>query len=128
MSNIAASLPRNVRALPSVERLVNQVSASRKRASELREVAKDAVSPVRATAGIQAGAFAHGVIEAAAGERWASTAQWAVALGAFATGLFAESPDAIMFANGMLAPISAEKGYKLALKGADKGFPIPEAK
>lgn len=126
MSGALSSLPKNVRSLPSVERLVSQVSSARKRAGELREVAKDAVSPARATAGIQAGAFAHGVVQAVAGERWATTAQWSVALAAFATGLVAESPDAIMFANGMLAPISAEKGFQLARRSNTEWR--PEAK
>jgi hypothetical protein len=123
-----ASIPKSVRGLPSVERVINDVRSLRSRNSELREVAKDAVSPGRATLGIQAGAFSNGVIEAIAGERYAPLAQWAAAAALFGGGLALGQPDMVMAANGMLAPWSAEQGFRLATAGKKGENPFPQAK
>jgi hypothetical protein len=123
-----ASIPKSVRGLPSVERVINDVRSLRNRNSELREVAKDAVSPGRASLGIQGGAFANGVIEAVAGERYAPLAQWAAALGALGAGIAFSQPDLVMVGNGLLAPWSAEQGYKLATRASTGQNPFPQAK
>lgn len=124
------ALPRGVRGLPAVEALIDSTKSLRRRNSELREVAKDAVSPGRASMGIQAGAFANGVVEAIAGERVAPLAQWATALAMFGAGVALEQPDLVMAANGMMAPWTAEQGYRLATAARRGGNlpPFPEAK
>jgi hypothetical protein len=119
------SIPKSVRGLPSVERVIDSLKSARRANSELREVAKDALSPGRATMGIQTGAFAHGVIEAVAGERVAPMVQWAAALGCLVGGVMSETPDLVMLANGLMAPMSSAQGYKLATAARRGDSPFP---
>lgn len=109
----AIALPRNIRSLPQVDRLVGQLSSSRRKASELREIAKDAVSPGRATLDIQGGALLGGAIEGVVGESYAPMAQWGAAFAAFAAGLVMDNQDLILVANGLAAPLTARKGFEL---------------
>lgn len=109
----AITLPRNVRSLPQVDRLVGQLTSSRRQASALREIAKDSVSPGRATMDIQGGALLCGAIEGVVGEAYAPMAAWAAAFAAFAAGLAMDNQDLILVANGLAAPMTAQKGFDL---------------
>ena len=128
MSYDLASLPKNLRGSAPVEKLVDSLRSSRAKNSELREIAKDAVSPGRATLDIQAGAFVHGAIEGIAGERYAPLAEWAAALALAGAGLVMEKPDLVLVANGLLAPMTSAKAYDLVTSARsrrrdDEDFP-----
>jgi uncharacterized protein (DUF2062 family) len=106
------ALPRNVANLPSVQGVLDTLSKTRRRAAALREEAKYAVSPMVATASIQAGAAANGAIHAFAGA-WTPQAVLAAGLGAVLAGSLMESPEAVLFGNGVLAPAVSMKSFEL---------------
>lgn len=108
----AIALPRNVANLPSVQGVLDNLSRTRKRNAALREEAKNAVSPMIATVSIQAGAAANGAIHAFAGS-WTPQAVLAAGVGAVLAGTFMESPEAVLFGNGVLAPTVAAKSFEL---------------
>lgn len=129
MSTAISELSPKLRGNREVLELVDQVTSARRSASNLREKAKHSTSPGRATLDIQAGAFAHGVIEGVVGEKLAPMAQTTGALVLFGLGLWSGSPDAVLAANGLLAPISSAQGFKLAtMARKSNADPFPQAK
>lgn len=127
MSYDLAQLPKNLRGSAPVEKLLGSLRSARSTNRELREVAKDAVSPGRATIDIQVGAALHGAIEGIAGERYAPLVEWATALALFGGGLMTDKPDLVLAANGLLAPMVSAKFFELVTSARDRGL-IPEAK
>lgn len=128
MSYDLAGLPKNLRGSAPVEKLLGSLRSARTSNRELREVAKDAVSPGRASVDIQAGAAMHGMIEGLAGERYAPLVEWAAALALFGGGLMMDKPDLVLVANGVLAPMTSAKFYDLVTAARDRGISLPEAK
>jgi len=108
----AIDLPRNVAHLPSVQRVVETLNRTKASNRSLREQAKDAVSPMVATCAIQAGATANGAIHAFAGT-WTPQTLLAAGIGAVVAGTLMESPEAVLFGNGVLAPVVAQKSFEL---------------
>lgn len=126
MSYSLAELSPKLRSNSQVLELVDQVASAKRAASNAREKAKHSVSPGKATLDIQAGALAHGALEGLVGERAAPVVQGTAALVAFGAGLWLGSADAVLFANGLLAPMSSAQGFKLVTmaRGA-RGTPDP---
>lgn len=125
MSTSLADLPRSLRGRREVEDLVAEVTRSKTSASKAREKAKHSVSPGRATVDIQLGALCHGAIEGVVGDRLAAPVQVTTAIVALGAGLYLGSPDAVLFANGLAAPLSSAQGYKLVTlaKGGSESWP-----
>lgn len=111
------ALPRNVANLPSVQGVLDQLRRSRSNAAELRKEAKQAVSPMVTTLAIQGGATANGAIHAFAGN-WAPQAVLAAGIGSVIVGTLMESPEAVLFGNGVLAPATRDKSFELFSKRA----------
>ncbi len=122
------SVPRSVQGLPSVQRVLDSLKSARRTNAELREVAKDALSPGRATVGIQGGAAVAGVVEAVAGQRAAPLVTWAAAVAALGTGIVMEQPDLVMVANGLMAPSTAAQAFKIATAWQRGDSPFPQSK
>jgi hypothetical protein len=112
MSQAALALPRNVAHLPAVQRVVDTLNRTRARNADLRDQAKQSVSPMVATVAIQGGAAAHGAIHAFAGQ-WTPQVLLAAGVGAVVAGTLMESPEAVLFGNGVLAPLVATKSFEL---------------
>lgn len=111
----ALAIPRNVAHLPSVQGVLDSLKRARSSNHELREQAKQAVSPMVATVAIQGGAAANGAIHAFAGA-WTPQALIAVAAAAVVGGTLMESPEAVLFGNGVLAPLTATKSFEMFSK------------
>jgi hypothetical protein len=106
-------LPPKLRGNATVERVFASLQSARAKNKELREVAKDAVTPGRATLATQAGAAAHGAIEALVPEGYTLVGHLAAALALGLGGLYWDSPDAVLAANGILAPMTSRKTFEL---------------
>lgn len=112
MSAIAVRRSASVR---GVERVLNQLANVRSKNRELREEAKNATSPMVATASIQSGALVHGAAEAFVPQH-ASKVHLIGGVGAIVYGTLSGSPEAVLFGNGLLAPLVAEYGRALFVR------------
>lgn len=115
MSDLA--LPRNVASLPSVQKVLGKLDRTRRTATELRKEAEHAVNPMVATLSTQGGAAVNGLLQVYGGKH-AMTGLMVAGLGGIVIGTVYSKPEAVLFGNGVLAPlVSAQVVSMLVSRG-----------
>lgn len=107
-----SSLTRRPTSVRAVERVMGQLQATRARNRALKEEAKHATTPIVATASVQAGALAHGAAVAFFPGN-ADKVHLFGGVGAVVAGTLMDSPEAVLFGNGLLAPVVAQYGLAM---------------
>ncbi len=97
-------LPAKWSATPTGQKIQNELQKFKSKNADLREKAKDSISPAVATIASTAGAVAHGLAEVYSGEH-AAKYEAASGIGAIIYGSFAGVPEAVAAGNGMLSPL-----------------------